>query len=242
MACGGDGTVETVANALVGESATLGILPVGTRNNIAASLAIPTNLAKAVALLHTGTRRRIDVGHARCGDQERWFLETFTVGLFSALYPDADAVQKGNIARLDDLLMAFVTAPYATAHIRVNEGEEEFTAALHALLGVNMPSTGARFRLADDIACDDGLLDVFVYDRLDKLDMLAYGFDLLTGMPEDPVIRQLRVHHLAIRTDPPLMVMADGVYLGDGAVEVRLVPGGLRVITGSSVHSPVLSV
>ena len=62
IVCGGDGTVETVANGLVNSGLTLGILPAGTRNNLAASLNIPTDLAgggSAAAQRYTaGDRRR----------------------------------------------------------------------------------------------------------------------------------------------------------------------------------------
>lgn len=47
VVCGGDGTIETVANGLVNSGITLGILPAGTRNNLAASLNIPTDLPAA---------------------------------------------------------------------------------------------------------------------------------------------------------------------------------------------------
>ena len=56
IVCGGDGTIETVANGLVNSGLTLGILPAGTRNNLAASLNIPTDLAAAAALLRSGRR------------------------------------------------------------------------------------------------------------------------------------------------------------------------------------------
>src|SRR5215212_354053 len=77
IACGGDGTLEGVANGLMNSAITLGILPAGTRNNLAASLNIPTDLNAAAALLRSGTPQAIDVVHAHCGDQERWFLELF---------------------------------------------------------------------------------------------------------------------------------------------------------------------
>lgn len=42
VVAGGDGTIDSVAGALVGSSATLGIIPTGTRNNVAFNLGIPS--------------------------------------------------------------------------------------------------------------------------------------------------------------------------------------------------------
>jgi diacylglycerol kinase family enzyme len=95
-----------------------------------------------------------------------------------------------------------------------------------------MPSTGANLRLGADIAYDDEHLDVFVYDRLDKLDFLVYGLDVLTGMPEDPAIQRIRARHLHVRTQPALPVLADGFDLGAGDVEVHMEAHSLNVIVG----------
>ncbi|MBK8047240.1 MAG: acylglycerol kinase family protein [Anaerolineales bacterium] len=65
LVCGGDGTVETAANAVIGAGTTLGILPAGTRNNVARSLHIPLDLKGAIAVLRTGAVQRIGAGHAR---------------------------------------------------------------------------------------------------------------------------------------------------------------------------------
>ena len=231
IACGGDGTIGSVANGLVLGPATLGILPLGTRNNVARSLGVPLKLPAAVALLRAGKTHSIGAGLAIVGKQRRWFLETFTVGLFSALFPHADALQKGNLVRARDLLTTFATSAAAQMQLTI-DGETTLRIEAHALIGVNMPSTGANFRLGADIAYDDELLDVFLYDRLDQLDFLVYGWDILTGMPEDPAIQRIRARHLLVHTQPFLPVMVDGFDLGAGDVEVYMKAHSLNVIVG----------
>jgi diacylglycerol kinase family enzyme len=229
IACGGDGTIESAANPLVTTGTPLGILPGGTRNNVARSLGIPLKLADAARLLRTGRVHKIGAGLASVGDRQRWFLEAFTVGLFSALYPHAEAIQKGDFVRARDLLATFVT--YSAAKMQlVVDGHTTVNARAHAVIGVNMPSTGAFFRLGSDIAYDDEHIDVFVYDRLDKLDFLVYGLDVLTGMPEDPAIQRIRAHHIVVRTEPPLPIMADGFDLGIGEADIHMVPHSLNVM------------
>ncbi|TME33983.1 MAG: hypothetical protein E6I62_03260 [Chloroflexi bacterium] len=64
VVAGGDGTVGSAASALVGSDATLGIIPLGTFNNIARGAGIPTDLAQALEVIVRGERRAIDVGLA----------------------------------------------------------------------------------------------------------------------------------------------------------------------------------
>jgi hypothetical protein len=59
---GGDGTVSEVARELVGTPATLGILPIGTFNNIARSLGVPMDLSGACDLIIGGHIDTIDIG------------------------------------------------------------------------------------------------------------------------------------------------------------------------------------
>ncbi|MFN8470153.1 MAG: diacylglycerol kinase family protein [Caldilineaceae bacterium] len=233
IACGGDGTIESAANALIAEQATLGILPFGTRNNVARSLGIPLKLANAARLLRTGTTQKIGAGLVTVGERQRWFLETFSVGLFSALYPHADAIQKGDLVRARDLLLTFVTSSAARMHLTV-DGTTTLTVKALALIGVNMPSTGANFRLGAGIAYDDEHIDLFLYDRLDQLDFLVYGLDILAGMPEDPAIQRIRARHVSIQTLPLLPVMADGFEMGAGPVDVSMVAHCLNVIAGNA--------
>ncbi len=68
---GGDGTLMEVINGLMGREVTIGVLPGGTGNTVAADLGIPLNLADALRVLATSTaRRRLDVGEVN----GRYFL------------------------------------------------------------------------------------------------------------------------------------------------------------------------
>lgn len=234
IACGGDGTLEGVANELVGTPVTLGILPAGTRNNVAAGLNIPAHMPAAVSLLRDGRRQAIDMVHVRCGEEERWFLEIFTAGLLSTVFENAEAAQKGNLLALGDLVAKFAGATPSVLHLTVDEGDGDKTLQLetHAVLGMNMPYLGANFRVADDIVFDDGYLDLFLYDQLNKLDLLAHGLAVMTDGDPDPRIRRLRVRQLTLHADPPVPILVDGVTLGEGPVTMQVHRRALQVITG----------
>ncbi len=234
IACGGDGTLESVANQLVDSQVTLGILPAGTRNNVAAGLQIPVEMDQAVALLRSGQRLAIDIVDARCGDQQRWFLEIFTAGLLSKVFEDADAAQKGNLGALGDLLTNFVVSAPADLELTVENGQQNQTIALkaYAVMGLNMPYVGANFRVADDIDYRDGLLDIFLYDGLSKLDLLVEGFTVAREGATDSRVQRLRAQRLTLHSDPPLPILVDGVRLGEGPVTLQMHQQALYVMAG----------
>ena len=59
---GGDGTMSSAVDELVGSDAVLGVLPLGTANSFARTLGLPLDLAGAVAVIAEGHARRIDLG------------------------------------------------------------------------------------------------------------------------------------------------------------------------------------
>src|SRR6185436_16894743 len=80
-AAGGDGTLSAVAQALVGSSVRLGVIPFGTRNHFARDLKVPLDLGQAVDLLASGTARPIDVGAVNGA----YFINNASVGIYPEL-------------------------------------------------------------------------------------------------------------------------------------------------------------
>jgi len=83
LACGGDGTVRSVAQALAGTGVAMGLVPMGTGNLLAKEVGVPSDTAAATRVALTGDDRTIDVGRIRVdGDEdERVFLVMAGTGL-----------------------------------------------------------------------------------------------------------------------------------------------------------------
>jgi diacylglycerol kinase family enzyme len=78
IAGGGDGTINTVASALVGTDIVLGVLPMGTLNHFAKDLKIPLDLDEAVRNIIAGHTVKVDVGKVN----ERYFLNNSSLGIY----------------------------------------------------------------------------------------------------------------------------------------------------------------
>ncbi len=233
---GGDGTIENVALGLVGTGTTLGIIPTGTRNNLALSLGVPSNdIPKAVALLRDGRRLKIDVGQMRSRTASRFFLEAGAIGLASALFPAADDIQHGDLGKIAEFVATFVSHSPSEIHLRLDRGRGEVVTHAHMVLIANMPYMGANFSIGPDISYEDRQLDVFVYANLSKLDLIGKAIQLTAGTP-DPNVLHYRARKIAITTDPPMSVMADGVLLGEGPVTATLEPHSLNIMAGLPVE------
>lgn len=239
VVCGGDGTISPVAGILAGTGATLGIIPLGTQNNMALSLGIPEDVPAAVAILRTGRQIQVDVGMATYQSPEAGggeitvpFLELCSVGLVSELFPPTDDIQHGNLARAGDLLATLVSSTPAEIHL-ILDGMQDVRAQGHVVLVTNMPYVGSHYLVGEADSYDDGLLDVLFFADLGKLDLVNF---ILYGVQpenmEDPRIQRFRVHRVEINTEPAMAIMADGVALGAGPVQIEVRPRVLNMMAG----------
>src|SRR5512142_3277881 len=101
IAMGGDGTLEAVLRGLVGKKTRLGIIPTGTKNNMAKSLGIPENIEQACDLIASKNTRKLDVGQVRVKNGKKlYFFELTAIGLVAALYPNAKKLGDGKLSNL----------------------------------------------------------------------------------------------------------------------------------------------
>jgi diacylglycerol kinase (ATP) len=235
VVCGGDGTISAVARSLAGTDATLGIIPIGTRNNTALSLNIPDDIPAAIAILRTGRRLKVDVGMATCGKTSTPFLEVCSVGLVSTLFPSVDDIQHGNLAQIGNFLATLASSTPAEIHLLLDDKQEIHDRG-HVVLVSNMPYIGLHYQLGTVASFKDGLLDVLFFSDLSKLQLLGYVLQRVgENHPEDSRIQHFHVRRVDIDTHPAMPVMADGSALGEGLVRIEVRRRVLAVMAGPAM-------
>ncbi len=240
VAMGGDGTLEAVLRGLVGSKTRLGIIPAGTENNIAKSLGIPEKLEDACALIGENHVRKLDVGQARVKNGKKfYFFELTAIGLVAAVYPAAAKLLKGQLARIKDAAETLIRQDTQSKMSMRFDGDSRVETATMLVVVSNTPIFGKNFLVAPTASLEDGLLDVSVYPNFSKAELIAYyGTVMNGGSSENEKVQHYRVHKFELKAREKAAVMADGVILGKGNVEIKCRAGALRVITPKPSQAP----
>src|SRR6266511_3284781 len=171
IALGGDGTLEAVLRGLVGSKARLGIIPTGSKNNMAKSLGIPESLEEACNLIASKNTRKLDVGKVKVKNRKKlYFFELTAIGLVAALYPKANKLVDGKLSNLKDIALTLIN---------------------------HQPDPKVYLTLDDE-------------------------------------------SKIEVKAAPKMDVMADGVMLGKGKVEIKSCPGSLWIITPKESAAPAI--
>jgi diacylglycerol kinase (ATP) len=228
VAAGGDGTVSAVAEGLLGADIPLGIVPVGTYNNIARSLNIPSNLDDALATVVHGQPWRIDSATANGTP----FMEVAGVGLDARLFPVAEEIKSGAWFQIADAVQTLRSYRLRKVQIDLADGSRLETRSLVTLIS-NMPYFGMGFAIAPAARPDSGQLVLSVFENMTKLQLLAYFAAISNGHEvEEPRITtyQGTQFRITAAARPAMPVQADGRVIGHTPVTFAVLPRALTVM------------
>ena len=211
IAVGGDGTVQEVVNGLLSASASasMGVVPLGSGNDLARSLALPAELTSAWRLAIGHATRPIDVAKARngAGDQ-RWFASAGGIG-FDAQVAAAMSSRSGWRGGRAGYLLTTLSELRRFENRRVQltvDGETEAGDVLFVAIA-NGTYYGGGMRIAPGARLDDGRLDVCVVGDISRL----------------TVLRQLPNLYRGTHVDHPAVAMRYGTSIeADGDQETRI--------------------
>ncbi len=232
IVAGGDGTIEAVAKGLIYTQTILGILPLGTRNNIAASLNIPTDLTKAVRVIVEGENCPIDLGKV----QEHYFLEVVGIGLEASLFPCGDevkeAVKKNSLTVVKSIVNGLKTFFNFKPHrlvLKLDGKRKHYPHTLQVNI-CNSPRYGVEFALAPQAKMNDGKLDVIYINHPSKWDHLRHFFSAMRGQPFIHArLKNYQAKMIQVKSYIPLEVHADGHCVGHTPITVEVVPNALQI-------------
>ncbi len=254
VAVGGDGTVQEVAAGLVGTGATLGVLPLGTGNDLAHALGMPTRLPSALAALASGAPCAMDLGRVRWTEpggemRERIFANSVGVGFDALVASQVPRYKRlgGRAAYLAATLGSLSLwrrrdlAIEVRTHVPEASPGEVASEVLYEgpffLCEVgNGPSVGGGVLLTPEAVLDNGVLDLCLARavgpvRIARLLPRAVR-GTHTGAPEVVMGRAPRITLRATRGTLPVHADGEPVSAGAAVVELEVLPGAIRAIWG----------
>jgi YegS/Rv2252/BmrU family lipid kinase len=232
VAAGGDGTVHSVAQGMVNSRLQMGIIPMGTANNIARVLGLPLKVEEAMDIIARSKVQKIDVGRVA----GRYFLEAAGVGLFADAFAafGKDEPRKWQILRNLRVLGPMMWNPPVRNLQLTLDGVAEKDAAVWIAVS-NSSYIGDNMQLAPDASMEDGEFDVIIVGAMNRHELLQFIIALYRGKHlELPKVRRVRAKSIAIqrvhRSHRPLPVHADAEIVGFTPTLLETVPAAIRVL------------
>lgn len=224
---GGDGTMNAAAPALIDTRLPLGILPLGTANELARTLDLPVDPAAAAAIIAAGHLRRIDLGEANGVP----YFNVAHVGLTTEIAHRLTSDSKKRWGKLGYAIAAWRIVrrvrPF-TATVR-HDGRTETFRTLQVSVG-NGVFYGGGLRVAEGARPDDGRLDVYSLEARRWWKLIA----LLPGLKRgthgrDADVRAFRTTEVTLTTRRPRDVDADGERITRTPAHFRVLPAAVQV-------------
>ncbi len=231
VVAGGDGTVSGVATAMIQHpEATLGILAMGSFNNMARGFGIPVTLEAALDIIGGGTAGEMDAGWVvRDGEDGRPFFEAAGVGIDAIGFLAVEVAERRGWLRAARSLMRAMRIRKTPMRI-VLDGTAYRTGG-PAITVSNGPYHGMGFAVAADADPTDGLFNVAVFHGMSRLDVVRHFLSIARRQERrEPRILQYQATRVTVEgVVRALPAHADGVSIGLTPVTFEVRSRALRV-------------
>ena len=234
VACGGDGTVQEVANALLADGrqcsldVTLGLAPAGRCNDFASAFGIQARLADIAEVLLRGRTTAVDLGRVN----QRYFCTVAAMGFDAAVsrfVNDMKMPLSGTLAYMYGILRVLPVYQPAQVHLVMDGSTMEGPVYLAA--SANTSSYGGRLHICPGANARDGMLDLCLVAPLSRWRVLRLLHRVLRRRHTDlPEVRLIRTRSLRIESPRSQEIWADGEFVTRTPATVEAVPSALRMM------------
>lgn len=227
IAVGGDGTINEVAQALIGTDVPLGIIPYGSGNGLARHLKMYHTPQKAIEIIKKFQKKTIDT----CLINGKPFVCTSGVGFdayVSSLF--AKAGKRGFQTYVESTLKAF--ADYEPEHYTIETENDSFEVSAFSVTFANASQYGNNAFIAPQASIEDGFMDICILKPFPKWQMPKIGLDLfLKSLPKTKYYQSFRAKKVTLKRRNSGAVHLDGenFSLGD-KLQVSIRPQSLKVL------------
>ena len=240
VAVGGDGTVNEVANGILGSisstSTALGVVSTGTGSDFVRSVGIPRDYPSACSFLTSSRRLLIDVGVVEYRNKgksvQRFFVNGAGVGFGATVVEATERLGKrfgGTIPYLGGLFRTLFS--YKNESVVLRLGDKVEAMRILTVMVANGGYMGGGMHFVPQAELGDGLLDVLIIGDMGKFELLKALRTVYKGTHVGhPKVRMEKATHIAIESSGRALVQADGELLGECPASFRLMPAALNIV------------
>ena len=229
LIAGGDGTVDSVVNAMAksGISLPIGILPVGTANDFSKFLGMPSDVEEACKQILSSEVKSVDLGSIN----DKYFVNVASTGLFTDVSQKTDVNLKNTIGKLAYYLKGLEELPnFRKLHVNILSKEVEFDGEMYLLLVFN-GATAGNFNLATRADACDGLLDIIMFKAVKIYELLPLFIKVLKGEHLDSnKVLYFKTDYLKVECHEDIVTDIDGEKGPDFPLEIKCIKGGLKIL------------
>ena len=228
---GGDGTIHQALQGLANTSCALGVVPLGSGNDLAATLGVPRDFEAAVRHGLSGPVRPMDL--IRFG--ETFSASYFGLGFDSEVTRVANQVKRLRGPLIYPYAVVRTLAAFEPPRLKIVHDDGAFEGGVMFATIANIPRFGGGMQIAPMAEINDGLLDLVIVQAISKLKLLTVFPKVYGGKHVGhPAVTFARTQRVEITADRELEIYGGGepvrpVAAGEPAA-LEVVPGGLRVV------------
>lgn len=258
IACGGDGTINEVANGILQSGSNeveFGVLPSGTGGDFRRTLRMPSNPREAARALRDGITRVIDVGRVTFTDNlnkeaTRYFLNVSSFGLSVSInnrvkkqnflnWLPANSVRgKANFAF--STLQEVLESDFLTVKVKIDDRPETNLNTINFAV-CNSRFFGGGMKIAPNARLNDGLLDVINIGDIKTARILLNAYKLYEGshleLKEVKSTLAKRIEVAPFNSDEIIYLETDGELPGRLPAVFEVIPAALKIRVPKSSFS-----
>lgn len=234
IACGGDGTVNRVANGLIGSECILGVIPLGSGNDFAQSIGLDHDFDRNVEVLSRESVTRVDVISSDWG----YFLNTFGIGVdgLTNYYASKSGLKSGFFRYFVGGLKALSKSRPFRTEISISGQANDIEQKVWMVAVANGKSEGGKYQISPSSVNSDGEVELIVVKSVIRIRLIYEFLKLSFGFSFNKSIVDVYSFSdsLTITMECVLKSHADGEQVPEtDHHEFKVLPGALRVITAS---------
>ena len=237
IACGGDGTVNRVANGLVGSKAIMGVLPLGSGNDFAGSIGIKGNLDENLTFLQKNQTQKIDLVQSNRG----CFTNTFGIGIdgLTNYYASKLFSNSGKIRYLLGGLTALTNFNPFDVIIKIPELDRRMCRKVWMVAVANGKTEGGRFKISPNSINSDGCVEIVIVKDISRLSLIFEFIKLSIGMPfRKKVVDVISISDKCeITTENEVLAHADGEKTKGVSFNFEVLKQALPVVVNPSNYT-----